>query len=95
MAVTIEDVRRVAELARLQFSPQEQEQLTAELNRILQYIETLDELDTQDVAPTSHVVPISNAFRKDEAEEFPDRERLLSQAPDMKDGYFRVPKIID
>ena len=95
MAVTEEDVRRVADLARLQLSDEEKALLTEELNRILSYMEKLDELDTRDVEPTSHVVPLSNPFRRDEAEAFPDRDAILALGPDVRDGYFRVPRIIE
>ena len=95
MAVTEDDVRRVADLARLQLSDEEKALLTAEFNRILSYMEKLDELDTRDVEPTSHVVPVSNPFRQDEAEAFPNRDGILAQGPDVKNGYFRVPKIIE
>ena len=95
MAVTEDDVRRVADLARLQLSHEEKVLLTEELNRILSYMEKLDELDTRDVEPTSHVVPVSNPLRADEAEVFPNRGEILALAPDVKNGYFRVPKIIE
>ena len=95
MAVTVEDVRRVADLARLRFSSDEEEKLVLELNRILQYMEKLNELDTDGVEPTSHVVPMVNAFRGDVPESFPHLQDLLDQAPEMKERYFRVPRIID
>ena len=95
MAVEVSDVKAVAELARLAFSPAEEERMTGELNRILEYMEKLNELDTEGVEPTSHPVPTSRAFRADEAELFPARESLLKSAPQLEDGYFRVPRIID
>jgi aspartyl-tRNA(Asn)/glutamyl-tRNA(Gln) amidotransferase subunit C len=95
MAVTIEDVRVVATLARLQFDPQEEERLTLELNRILDYMARLNELDTEDVEPTSHVVPITNAFRADEVVEFPDPEAIVALAPQRQESYYRVPKVIE
>ena len=95
MAVTEDDVRKVADLARLQLSDEEKTLLTEELNRILSYMEKLDELDTRNVEPTSHVVPVSTPFRRDEAEAFPGRDEILALGPDVKDGYFRVPKIIE
>lgn len=95
MAVGISDVETVAELARLTFSPAEEERLVGELNRILEYMEKLNELDTEGVEPTSHPVPTSRAFRADEAEPFPGRESLLKSAPQLEDGYFKVPRIID
>jgi len=95
MAVTVKDVRAVAQLARLEFSPEEEERLTGELNRILEYMEKLNELDTEHVEPTSHVVPITGAFREDEVDPFPARDALWASAPQLEDGYFKVPRIID
>ena len=95
MAVTVDDVRRVAGLARLQFSSDEEEKLVLELNRILQYMEKLNELDTDGVEPTSHVAPVANAFREDEPEEFAHVEELRAQAPEMVEGYYKVPRIIE
>ena len=95
MAVTVDDVRSVAALARLRFTPDEEHILTGELNGILEYMEKLNELDTDGVEPTSHVLPMVNAFRKDEAEPFPSLDELRAAAPSLQDGYFRVPRIID
>ena len=95
MAVTVEDVRAVARLARLRFAAEEEERLTGELNRILEYMEKLNELDTEDVEPTSHVVPITNAFRRDEVVPFERLEALLHPAPQRKGEYFKVPRIIE
>ena len=95
MAVEVSGVQAVAELARLAFDPAEEERLTGELNRILEYMEKLDELDTEGVEPTSHPVPTSRGFRDDRAEPFPGREALLKSAPQLEDGYFRVPRIIE
>lgn len=95
MAVTLEIVRQVAALARLEFSPQEEERLTRELNRILEYMEKLGELDTAQVEPTAHIISLVDAFRPDEAEVFPGIAELLAPADPRDEGYFRVPRIID
>ncbi len=95
MAVTVYDVRSVAALARLRFTPMEEGVLTGELNAILEYVEKLNELDTEGVEPTSHVLPMVNAFRKDEVEPFSSLDELKASAPSIQDGYFRVPRIID
>ena len=95
MSVTLEDVKRVAALARLEFGPEDEQRLIGELNRILAYMGKLNELDTDQVAPTSHGVPLDTALRRDVAETFPASAELLAQAPDMKEGYFRVPRIIE
>jgi len=93
--VSIEDVKRVARLAYLEFSPEEEEKLVGELNQILEYMTKLNALDTEGVVPTSHVAPVANAFREDLAEEFASLEELLAQGPDVEDGYFKVPRVIE
>ena len=95
MAVTIDDVKRVAALARLDLSGPQEERLTAELGRILTYMEKLDELDTEGVEPTSHATPVAGVLRGDEAVPFEGLTELLSQAPDMREGCFRVPRVIE
>ena len=95
MTVTIDDVRTVAVLARLRFSEEEERVLMGKLNGILEYMEKLNELDTEEVEPTSHVLPMVNAFRPDEAVQFPSLEELRSIAPDRRGTHYRVPRIID
>ena len=95
MSVTIEDVRRVANLARLDLSPDEEARLTDELGRILKYIEKLNELDTDGVCPSAHAIPVSGSFRADEPEIFSGVADLLAQAPDRRDGYYRVPRVLE
>ena len=95
MSVTVNDVKWAAQLARLTFSSQEEEQLAGELNRILEYMAKLNELDTEGVEPTSHAVPLANAFRSDQPKLFADPEALLEPAPQRDDSYFKVPRIIE
>lgn len=95
MAVTLEDVRKVALLARLRFSPDEERRLISDLNQVLDYVAALDELDTSDVAPTAHVLPISNVFRKDEKRPSLSQAEALANAPSSGHGHFRVPRVID
>ena len=95
MAVTVEEVRGVAALARLSFSSVDEERLTGELNRILQYMDRLNELDTEGVEPTSHVLPLANAFRLDEVDFSPAVADILAAAPQRQESYFKVPRIID
>ena len=85
----------MAALARLQFSPREEAELSAELNRILDYMEKLDELDTDHVEPTAHVVPIVNAWRRDEVEPFHSTGELLQPDSRLDGDYLKVPRIID
>lgn len=95
MAVSREDVRHVAQLARLDFTEKEEEQMAGELSRILDYVEKLDELDTSGVAPMSHVLDIQNVFRPDELESRIDREEALAPAPEVDGEYFLVPQVIE
>lgn len=95
MSVTVEEVRHIADLARLRFSDDEEEQLAEEMNQVLDHMDKLSELDTEDVEPMSHVLEISNVFRDDEAEQRITREEALENAPHADHQYFRVPKVID
>ena len=95
MPVTKEDVEKVATLARLEFSEQEKEELVAQLNRILEYMEKLNELDTTDIEPTTHVVPLKNVFREDIVQPSLPRKKVFANAPAHEDGFFKVPRVID
>ncbi len=89
------DVRYVARLARLNVLEGEIETFTLQLNRILAYMDKLNELDTSDVEPTSHVVDVSNAFREDIVRESFPQEVALGSAPEREGGFYRVPRIIE
>jgi aspartyl-tRNA(Asn)/glutamyl-tRNA(Gln) amidotransferase subunit C len=86
-----DEVLHVARLARLELSDEEVQRMTAELAKVLDHIEQISELDLDDVAPTSHVVDVSNAVREDVARPSWPREVMLSQAPEVVDGGFAVP----
>ncbi len=94
MALSREEVLHVAELARLSLSPAEIELFTGQLNDILEYVEKLQELDTTEVAPMAHVVPLRNVFREDQVRECLPRDAALENAPAREDGNFLVPRII-
>ena len=85
----------MAALARLKFSPEEEQVLTEQLDKILQYMEKLNQLDTANVEPLAHVVDIVNAFREDKITHEPSTETLLSNAPAREKNFFKVPKIIE
>jgi aspartyl-tRNA(Asn)/glutamyl-tRNA(Gln) amidotransferase subunit C len=93
--IDLEQVRKVAHLARLELEAGEEEQFTTQLNSILEYVEQLNELDTADVPPTTRAIEVSNIHRADQLETFSDRESLLSNAPDREDGFIKVPKIME
>jgi aspartyl-tRNA(Asn)/glutamyl-tRNA(Gln) amidotransferase subunit C len=90
-----EQVKKVAHLARLQLTLQEEEQFTGQLNDILNYFDQLGELDVTDVPPTTRAIDVSNVTRLDAMQPYPAREEILSGAPDRDGEFFRVPKIIN
>jgi aspartyl-tRNA(Asn)/glutamyl-tRNA(Gln) amidotransferase subunit C len=89
-----EQVHKVANLARLELTAEEEEQFAAQMNSILEYFEQLSELDTTDVAPTTRAIDVSNVTRPDELQPYPDREAILNEAPDQDGDFFKVPKIL-
>jgi aspartyl-tRNA(Asn)/glutamyl-tRNA(Gln) amidotransferase subunit C len=93
--ITKKEVEHVARLARLGLSEEEKEVFTKQLNSILTYMEKLNELDTADVEPTSHVLPIQNVFKEDEIKESLPKEKAIANAPDRTEEFYRVPKIIE
>jgi aspartyl-tRNA(Asn)/glutamyl-tRNA(Gln) amidotransferase subunit C len=95
MKITREEVKRVALLARLQLSDEEEIRLTGQLDKILQYMEKLGGLDTADIEPLAHAVDITNAFREDRVTNEPQAEALLANAPDREKTFIKVPKIIE
>ncbi|HTY11874.1 MAG TPA: Asp-tRNA(Asn)/Glu-tRNA(Gln) amidotransferase subunit GatC [Bacteroidota bacterium] len=94
MPVTLNDVEHIAELARLEFDAKEKEKLTHELNDILRYIEKLNELDTSNVEPLSHVIELNNVFRDDVVKPSIPAEEALKNAPEKTGTFFKVPKVI-
>lgn len=95
MAVTVDEVRYIAQLARLRFEEAEEKKLAREMTEVLEYVEKLNELDTTAVPPMSHVLDLHNVFRKDEVEVRISTEEALKNAPDADSEYFRAPKVID
>ncbi len=89
-----EQVRKVAHLARLELTPKEEEQFTTQLSSILDYFEQLGELNTENVAPTTRAIDVSNITRVDNLEVCPDREAILNCAPEREEEFFKVPKIL-
>ena len=89
------DINQVAELARLNLKPDERAKLAADLEHILAYVEQLQELNTDHVEPTSHVLSLQNVFRKDKARPSHVSESLLKYAPKRAEKFFKVPKVIE
>ena len=93
--IGLKDVQHIANLARLTFDEQEMESYQYQLSRILDYIEKLNQLDTEGVPPTSHVIPIRNVMKPDEKRDLFQREDIMANAPSTEQGYFEVPKVIE
>lgn len=94
MSVTKEDVKKIAELARLEFDDSELENYTSEMNKILGYVDKLNELDTENIEPLSHPIENNNVFREDKLKRSIERERSLKNAPESSSEHFKVPKVI-
>lgn len=94
MAITSEEVKKIAHLARLDFSEEELLPFTEELSNILNYFKELEEVDTSHISPTFHPLKKKTPYREDEVKPFEDIEILLKNAPEVKEGAIVVPKVI-
>ena len=95
MKINDEIVKYVAALAKLELTEEEKEEAKKDLGNILGYMNTMNELDTDDIEPMSHAFPLHNVFREDVVVNKDDRENLLKNAPVQKDGSFVVPKTVE
>lgn len=95
MSISIKDVEHVANLARLELSDADKEQFAGQLNAILKYAEKLNELNTDGIEPTSHVLPLANVMRDDEVKPSLPVEKALLNAPEAEDGHFKVPAVLE
>ena len=95
MKITNELVRYVANLSRIKLDEAGEEKMRGELAAILDYMDVLNKLDTEEVEPLSHVFAIPNVMRDDEVKNSYDREELLKNAPEHTDETFIVPKTVD
>ena len=95
MKITKEEVKKVANLARLELNEDEINNHAKQLEKILEYIKQLEKIDTDDVACTTRAIEVINVFRKDEKKNSDCIEELLDLGPSKEDSYFKVPKIIN
>ena len=95
MKITTENVKEVAELARLEFAEDEIENFRSQFENILKFISKLDELDIDDVKPTAHVLDISTPMREDGVQDWITQDEAMKNAPQPEDGFFGVPKVIE
>lgn len=95
MAITIKEVEHIAKLARIELDPQELKYFTAQLDKILDYINKLKELDVSVVEPSTGVLPIKNVLREDEVKPSLGIQEVMKLAPFKENDHFKVPKIIE
>ena len=94
MSVSLEDVRHLAELSQIRLNKTELTSLASDIDRIVGYIDQLDELDTAGVEPTFQLTGLDNVWRTDEVKPQLERRELLQLAPDSEDGQVKVPKVL-
>lgn len=94
MTISFKEVEHVALLARLHLKEQEKEKYAENMGSILQYVDKLNQLDSEGVEPLDHILPVFNIFREDQVKPAPKREEILANAPLVEAGQYKVPKII-
>ncbi len=94
MKISKQDVEHIAKLAKLKFEEPEIGKMQDEMNKILDYVEKLDEIDTSNVQPLSHVIELKNVMREDESTQIIPPDEMLKNAPLKTEKFFRVPKVI-
>lgn len=94
MKITKAEVQHVAQLARLDIKDGDIDRFADQIGTVLEYVDTLKEVDTEDVAATSHAIALTNAFREDEVHDHLDPKTALNNAPEENNGAFVVPKVI-
>lgn len=94
MSVSVDDVKYIAALARLDFPEEEQPKIAGELSAILSHMAKLEELSTDEVEPMTHVLNVKNVFREEAVEQRITHDEALKNAPEADSEYFRVPKVI-
>jgi aspartyl-tRNA(Asn)/glutamyl-tRNA(Gln) amidotransferase subunit C len=94
MSVSIEEIKKIASLAKLKFSDEEIEKFASQFNEILDYVAKLNQLNTDGVEPLTHPLDLKNVMREDKLKSSIDTKLALSNAPDKDEKYFKVPKVI-
>lgn len=95
MALDRKTTEQVAHLARLRIEPEQAADVAEDLSRILDMIDRIEQVDTTGVEPLAHPLDLGQPLREDRVTSFPDRERLQQSAPDVMEGYFRVPRSVE
>ena len=94
MKITKNEVLHVADLAQLDLDEELIDRFAGQIGEILEYVDTLNKIDTKGITPTSHAIFLSNAFRDDEERPHLDNDVALANAPEKEDGDFIVPKVV-
>ncbi len=94
MPISVEEVLKIAGLARLELNEEEVQRLTKELSQILDFFKQLQEVPTENVKPTFHSLEVETPFREDEVREFEEREAILKNAPELDEKGIVVPKVV-
>ncbi|MCX2738751.1 Asp-tRNA(Asn)/Glu-tRNA(Gln) amidotransferase subunit GatC [Pontibacter anaerobius] len=95
MSTDIQTIRKIAHLARLEFNEEKEQEVLQDLNKILNWVDQLRQLDTEHVAPLIHMSEEVNVLREDEARNTISHEQALRNAPKKDSDYFRVPKVLE
>lgn len=95
MSISRKEIEHVSRLARIALSEEEKDIFTGQMDSILKYVDTLNELNTDGIIPTSHAVPVENRFRPDSVETSIGIVKALSNAPEASEACFRVPPVIE
>lgn len=95
MSLTVEEVRKIASLARLKLSPEEEGRYAETISAVLDYMKILNESDTEGVEPTSQVTGLMDVYREDVAEDSGRQEKILSAMPQVENGELVVPEVFE
>ncbi|ARS33974.1 Asp-tRNA(Asn)/Glu-tRNA(Gln) amidotransferase subunit GatC [Pontibacter actiniarum] len=95
MSTDIQTIRKIAHLARLEFNEEKEQEVLQDLNKILNWVDQLRELDTESVEPLIHMSEEVNVLREDEVRNTISHEQALLNAPKKDSDYFRVPKVLE
>ncbi|MGE5474521.1 MAG: Asp-tRNA(Asn)/Glu-tRNA(Gln) amidotransferase subunit GatC [Ignavibacteriales bacterium] len=95
MKLTVEEIEHVANLARLELTPEEKEKMIKDLAAIIDFADKLSEVETEGIQPTAHILDIKNVLRKDEVKPSYDVDDMIRNAPESANGCIKVPKVVE
>lgn len=93
MSLTIEEIKKIAKLARIELTPEEEIRYAETISGVLEYMKILNEVDTKDVEPTSQVTGLEDVVRQDEARDYFEKNQLIAQMPQVKENELVVPAV--